>query len=88
MKCTKSAVIDRIVDGEFAVLLFEEDEGQLTVPAVKLPPGSREGVWLLVHLEAGELVAAELDLAKTEEVKERIKQKRARLLQRMRRRDL
>jgi uncharacterized protein YbcI len=41
-----------------------------------------------VHLEAGELVAAELDLAKTEEVKERIKQKRARLLQRMRRRDL
>ena len=41
-----------------------------------------------MHLEAGELVAAELDLAKTEEVKERITQKRARLLQRMRRRDL
>ncbi|HOK32956.1 MAG TPA: DUF3006 domain-containing protein [Limnochordia bacterium] len=80
------AVIDRIVDGSWAVLVFEEGQRQLTVPVGKLPQGSREGMWLAVRLKDGELAEAELDLVKTEEVKARIQLKRARLLERMRQR--
>ncbi|HBG09270.1 MAG: DUF3006 domain-containing protein [Limnochordia bacterium] len=78
------AVIDRIVDGAFAVLLLEGGQ-QITVPMEELPPGSREGIWLLVRLVDGNLVEAELDLEKTAEVKERIRKKRAHLLARMQR---
>jgi hypothetical protein len=55
------------------------------VPMEELPPGSREGIWLLVRLVDGNLVEAELDLEKTAEVKERIRKKRAHLLARMQR---
>ncbi|HHT41817.1 MAG TPA: DUF3006 domain-containing protein [Firmicutes bacterium] len=86
INCRQSAVIDRIVDGKTAVLLLEEGQKQFTIPVGRLPPGSREGVWLLVRMAEGEFVDAELDLARTEEVRERIKRKRALLLERMKRR--
>ena len=66
------AVIDRIVDGAFAVLLLEGGQ-QITVPMEELPPGSREGIWLLVRLVDGNLVEAELDLKKTAKLKNRLK---------------
>ncbi|HHW72444.1 MAG TPA: DUF3006 domain-containing protein [Firmicutes bacterium] len=80
------AVIDRIVDGIFAVLLLEEGREQITVPVDKLPEGSAEGHWLLVRFAGGELIEAELDSAKTEEMRERIRRKRALLLERMKKR--
>lgn len=83
----QAMVIDRIVDGVWAVLLSGDGQKQLTVPVEKLPAGSREGMWLQVRLENGRLVEAELDLEKTEEVKARIQLKRARLLERMQRRE-
>lgn len=42
------AVVDRIVDGAYAVLLVGEEEKEITVPAANLPPGAGEGSWLHV----------------------------------------
>lgn len=66
-----------------AVLLMEEGEGQLIVPIDQLPPGSKEGDWLLIVIEGEVLVHAELNPLKTEETKSRITAKRALLLERM-----
>ncbi len=74
------------MDGVTAVLLLEEDQTPIYVPVEELPPGSHEGAWLLVVMENGELLGAELDPVKTKEVKERISKKRALLLERMARR--
>lgn len=86
IKLRQSAVIDRIVDGRIAVLLFDEGEEQLQVSVDKLPEGSKEGTWLVVLVQDGELIWAELDPEKTREVQERIKSKRALLLERRARR--
>ncbi|MDI9423006.1 MAG: DUF3006 family protein [Bacillota bacterium] len=76
--------MDRFVDNITAVLLVEgEQQTQLQVPLSSLPVGSGEGVWLLVRVEGGELMEAHLDLEQTEQVQERIRQKRALLLERM-----
>ena len=74
------------MDGITAVLLFEEGQTQLLVPVERLPPASVEGSWLLVRMENGEFVEADLDPEKTQEIKERIRSKRALLLERMARR--
>lgn len=79
-------MIDRIVDGQIAILLLGEGGEQLQVAVDKLPAGSSEGTWLVVLVQDGELIWAELDPDKTREVEERIKSKRALLLERMARR--
>jgi hypothetical protein len=66
-----------------AVLLIEQEEIELHVPLEHLPLGSVDGQWLVVEMENGAFVGAELDVAKTQEVKERISKKRALLLERM-----
>jgi hypothetical protein len=43
----RTAVIDRIVDGQ-AVLLVGEEETELTVPAADLPADVGEGDWVVV----------------------------------------
>lgn len=45
------AVIDR-VEGDTAVLLFEESGLIVNVPLVLLPASSKEGDWLNVHFRA------------------------------------
>lgn len=82
----QSAVIDRIVDGITAVLLVGEGEEQLLCPLTSLPPGSKEGLWLVVSIEDGIVVEAEIDQEKTEAMEAQIRHKRAQLLQRTRRR--
>lgn len=58
------AVVDRIVDGERAVLLVGDDEGELVVPVGWLPEGASEGAVLTLGLaldaEAGAARAEEL----------------------------
>lgn len=58
------AVVDRIVDGEHAVLLVGEDEVELVVPAGRLPEGAGEGAVVTLELvldaEAGAARAEEL----------------------------
>lgn len=79
-------MIDRIVDGAMAVLLLGEEQTQVLVPVETLPVGSAEGLWLLIRIEDGVVIEAELDDEKTEEIRGRIQAKRALLLQRMARR--
>ncbi|HPQ11611.1 MAG TPA: DUF3006 domain-containing protein [Bacillota bacterium] len=44
------AVIDRF-EGDFAVVLFGDEEIKLNIPRKLLPKGSREGSWLKVTFE-------------------------------------
>jgi hypothetical protein len=79
---TERAVVDRIVEGRQAVLLVGEGEVERVVPVERLPAGAREGAWLRVRFEAGELVEAEVDQDQTEQTRRRIEEK----LERLRRR--
>ena len=60
------AVIDRF-EGEYAVVLFGEDEIKVDIPKVLLPEGSKEGSWLNVSFE--------LNLEETKSREDRIKSK-------------
>lgn len=62
MTDTYTATLDRIVDGQTAVLLLEENSEtveQLDVNVTKLPPeGQHEGAVLEITVEASELCEA------------------------------
>jgi hypothetical protein len=58
------AVIDRFV-GNFAVVLFGNDETKVDVPKKLLPKGSTEGSWLKVSID--------LDREGTKKQEEKIK---------------
>lgn len=63
---TSTAVVDRVADGE-AVVLFEDDDFQRTVPVEVLPPDAREdGVVLAVPAD-GALATATVDRTATQE---------------------
>lgn len=79
-----SAVVDRIVDGEVAVLLVGPEEVERIVPLAALPKGVREGMWLFVTFTGDELTHAEIDAAGTTEARKRITEK-MRLLRERRR---
>jgi len=81
----EQAVIDRIVDGKHAVLLVGEQEVERIVPVEMLPNGAREGTWLTVSFRDDQLVHAEIDVGRTEAVRERIADKLNRLRARGRR---
>ncbi len=53
-----NAVVDRISDG-IAVLLFGEEESQITLPVEFLPEGTREGHWLDVEFRINEKLTEE-----------------------------
>ena len=44
------AVIDRF-EGDYAIVLFGEDEIKVDIPKNLLPEGAQEGSWLRVSLE-------------------------------------
>ncbi len=60
------AVIDRF-EGDYAVVLFGEDEIKVDIPKVLLPERSKEGSWLKVGFE--------LDIQETKKRKDRIQSK-------------
>ncbi len=72
------AAIDRF-EGKFAVLIVGEDEQRINVLRKLLPEGSREGSWLQVEIQNGEVVRAEMDEEETERAKQRIAEKLSRL---------
>jgi hypothetical protein len=78
-------VIDRIVDGEHAVLLVGDAEVEHIVPAHRLPAEAVPGTWLRVRFDDAELVEIAVDARETEEVRARISSKMERLRQRKRR---
>ncbi|WP_049927428.1 DUF3006 family protein [Halopiger goleimassiliensis] len=84
---TYTATVDRIVDGETAVLLLEEDgevAEQLEVEAAALPEPAREdGGVLRVTLEDGAYVDAEYLAAETERRREAVRERYDRLSERL-----
>lgn len=72
MTKTEKAVLDRIVDGKFAVLMVGEDERQVEYPAEGLPSGARAGVWMKAETEGDTIVSLEIDEVNTEEIAQRI----------------
>lgn len=72
------AVIDRI-EGEFAVLIVGDDEQHLNVLKKLLPKPSKEGSWLQVEIQNGEVISAVIDEEETANAKQRIADKLARL---------
>ncbi|MGI6562418.1 MAG: DUF3006 domain-containing protein [Clostridia bacterium] len=73
------AVIDRIVDEKKAVLLAGDKETEHIADVSMLPSDAKEGDWLSVYLDNGEIIAIEPDPDETERVKQRIEEKMARL---------
>jgi hypothetical protein len=72
------SVIDRF-EGKFAVLIVGEDEQRINVPRKLLPKHSKEGGWLQVEIENGEVVSAVMDAEETANAKQRIAEKLERL---------
>lgn len=70
-----SVVLDRIEEGRTAVLLPEGQGAAVLCPVEDLPAGCRPGMWLLVEVEGGRVVSAQLDPEKTEAAAQRIKGK-------------
>jgi hypothetical protein len=70
------AVVDRIVDGEHAVLLVgAEPRREVIVPIGALPDEVREGHWLTLELEGDRVVRAEIDRGATDDARDRVKSK-------------
>ncbi len=69
-------VIDRF-EGDFAVLIAKEDERRLNVLKKLLPQQSKEGSWLQVDVQNGEVISAEMDEEETANAKQRIADKLA-----------
>jgi len=72
------AVIDRF-EGKFAVLIVGDDDQRINVLKKLLPKQSREGSWLQVEIQNGEVISAVIDEEETANVKQRIAEKLARL---------
>ncbi|HLT57618.1 MAG TPA: DUF3006 domain-containing protein [Limnochordales bacterium] len=79
------AVVDRLVDGQWAVLLVGDSQVERVVPRTALPAAAREGTWLKTEWDGERLVWAAVDEAATRQAQERIADKLARLRQRGRR---
>lgn len=76
---TEHAVIDRVEDGAFAVLLIGLHEEERVVAAGELPLGARPGDWLMIRRDLGEdapdRFSYELDPDKTAAAKARTSHK-------------
>jgi len=72
------AVIDRF-EGDLAVLILEGSQERLNVARELLPKKSREGSWLQVEMEDGEVRKAVIDEQQTARAKKRIEEKLERL---------
>ncbi|HZA24076.1 MAG TPA: DUF3006 domain-containing protein [Dehalococcoidia bacterium] len=81
----EKAVVDRIEDGQHAVLLVGGAEAERVAPLAALPDGATEGTWLLVRFEDESLTAAELDLVEEAQTRQRIQEKLQKLRRRWRR---
>jgi hypothetical protein len=73
----EKAVIDRIVDGQHAVLLVGESEEEIVLPVEQLPAEAGAGMWLRVEVEDGVITEITVDDEETEAVRQRIAGKMA-----------
>lgn len=82
MSTTERAVIDRVEEDRWVVLLVGEGANEVVIPVTSLPSKASPGMWLNVILEGDELISVEIDEAYTQEVRERVEKKRALLQKR------
>ncbi|KYG30747.1 DUF3006 domain-containing protein [Alkalihalobacillus trypoxylicola] len=75
----KKAILDRIEDGQVAVLLVDYYEEEWNVSATLLPKDSQEGASLLVTIENQKIIHIQLDEAAQYISKERITKKMSQL---------
>jgi hypothetical protein len=72
------AVIDRF-EGDLAVLILEGSQERVNVPRESLPKESKEGNWLQVEMEDGEVRKAVIDEEQMAKARKRIEEKLERL---------
>lgn len=80
----KRAVIDRIVDGEHAVILVGNEEQEIVYPAKELPPAAEEGSVLQVIFINGVIEQIELNETDTEQTRKSVMEQMKRLINRNR----
>jgi hypothetical protein len=68
----ETGVLDRIVDGKFAVILFENIGKEIIYPAENLPSGSSEGVFFDALIENDEITSLVINQEKTDEISSEI----------------
>ena len=71
------AVIDRF-EGDYAIVLFGEDEIKVDMPKILLPEGAKEGSWLNINFELdveGEMKQRERIESKLERLKRKGREK-------------
>ena len=68
----EKGVIDRIVAGRHAVLLVGDDEKEMVIPIIMLPAGLKEGDWVKVEWQNGQIRRVERDPDETAERKKGI----------------
>jgi hypothetical protein len=76
------AVVDRIEDGDLAVVLVGDDEVEHIVPRDELPEGTEAGTVLRVSVEDGRIVNPQLDEEDTEATEKRVGDKMRKLRER------
>lgn len=81
----RRAVIDRIEDGQWAVLLVGRTQTEMHIPVEELPEGAREGTWLRVRTRDNTVTDIVVDMEETERGARRIRSKMDALRQRGRR---
>jgi hypothetical protein len=74
----KPAQIDRI-EGEWAVVFVEGEKQPVDIRVSDLPDGAGEGDYLLIEMQGGEVVEAELDPEGKAKAEKRIQDKLGRL---------
>lgn len=72
------SVIDRF-EGKFAILIVGDEEQRMNVLKKLLPKHCKEGSWLQVEIENGEVISAVIDEEETANAKKRIAEKLERL---------
>lgn len=69
------AVIDKVEEGETAVILVEKKRLEFKTSVKELPEDAEEGMWLKVDIEDGKLVSVKIDKEETKKRKNRINKK-------------
>ena len=59
-------MLDRIEDDIHAVILLEEQNREIVIPASVLPEGSKVHTWFTIIMEEGEIVSIEVDESLTQ----------------------
>jgi len=76
----EKAVLDRF-EGDLAVILLKDGQDQLVVPINSLPGGAKEGHWLQIETEDGQVISVTVDEEETARIRNRIAEKLNRLRQ-------